>query len=324
MDTRDGLRTGNVNSVAHAHDGQTVYSTIEGADLVAASRVVDRTAEVGANGTAGMRSVLYRTDGGPAGVAVSDEVWVHSRFERTVNRIDSRSLAPPSEVLEVAELLDAERVVALGDSVLDDEVRLARALFYSTYDRRMTLGGVSCATCHVDGRSDGLSWAVSTGTWQTPSLAGGIGDTQPFTWSEAVASIGAEAELTAVVRMGGTGLSFEDQQSVAALIESVRAPVTPDSDPADVAAGREVFEQAKCDGCHMGDALTDGEHHVLFTSTPLNTPSLRGIGSTATYLHNGQSMTLRDLLEDSKGIMGAPELLSGTDLELLETYLRSL
>lgn len=42
--------------------------------------------------------------------------------------------------------------------------------FYSARGRMAAAGRISCASCHPDGRSDGITWSFPTGPRQTPSL----------------------------------------------------------------------------------------------------------------------------------------------------------
>jgi hypothetical protein len=50
----------------------------------------------------------------------------------------------------------------------------SRALFHETDDFRLSADGRACASCHPDGREDGLTWATPDGPRQTIMLAGRI------------------------------------------------------------------------------------------------------------------------------------------------------
>ncbi|MCB9645384.1 MAG: hypothetical protein H6730_02100 [Deltaproteobacteria bacterium] len=57
----------------------------------------------------------------------------------------------------------------------------------------------------------------------------------------------------------------------------------------------------------------------------MKTPSLLGVATTAPYLHDGSSATLRDLLLRSRGgSMGDTSSLSEAELEDLEVFIKSL
>ncbi|MCA9556002.1 MAG: hypothetical protein KC933_38615, partial [Myxococcales bacterium] len=64
--------------------------------------------------------------------------------------------------------------VSVVSQPLPADVAAGRRLFYASNDTRMSssTSGVSCATCHAEGRDDGLTWVFERGPRQTPSLAG--------------------------------------------------------------------------------------------------------------------------------------------------------
>jgi mono/diheme cytochrome c family protein len=218
---------------------------------------------------------------------------------------------------------------AAGASPLPAQMELGRRLFYTAGDVRMAAegAGVSCSTCHVDGRADGFTWRFMDFDRQTPSLAGRVSDTVPVTWIGDVASVFDEVLLTTSLRMGGTGLADAEAHQVAAWIDTIRRPVAP-VQPADaVARGRELFESAEvgCVACHAGPAWTTGVSVPLYGLPQVNVPTLRGIAATSPYLHDGSAETLRELLERSRdGSMGDTSGLSDAQLDDLEAFLRSL
>jgi cytochrome c peroxidase len=59
-------------------------------------------------------------------------------------------------------------------------------------------------------------------------------------------------------------------------------------------------------------------------SSVFNTPSLRFVGGTGPYFHDGRYKTLRALLTSTDGTMGHTKHLSPDDLDALEAYLRTL
>lgn len=92
------------------------------------------------------------------------------------------------------------------------------------------------------------------------------------------------------------------------------------------ARGRAVFESAQCFQCHAGPDFTDsarGPRHDVGTLKPtsgkrlgetlggLDTPTLRGLWSTAPYLHDGSAATLEEVLTNpahgQAGRLTAPE-----------------
>ena len=96
---------------------------------------------------------------------------------------------------------------------LSSDVLEGRRMFFSSSLPTMASAGagVSCATCHFEGRNDGLTWTFDSGFRQTPSLAGPVSKTAPITWTNNVGSVSHEVFLTSQGRMGGQGIV--DQRS---------------------------------------------------------------------------------------------------------------
>jgi cytochrome c peroxidase len=99
-----------------------------------------------------------------------------------------------------------------------------------------------------------------------------------------------------------------------------------------VARGAAIFtsKETGCSGCHGTALLTDGTRHDVSSKTEsdleslYNTPSLRFIGGTGPYFHDGRYATLGALLRGVDGTMGHTAHLSAEDLGSLESYLRTL
>lgn len=286
---------------------------------------------------------VVTTDGsGPRGLAFVDgELVIHSFLDRRVEGVpwsdvlaanrheanDARGEADPVKVGARAKVRE------LVPSALPADVERGRRLFLSATNPEVSGkgSGISCATCHHDGRDDSLTWTFREGQGevhlQTPSLAGPVNDTAPLTWRSPVLSVAEEAQLTTTLRMGGTGLSEDDLLAIDAFVTTSRLPDLPKPDEVLVAQGRELFEREDvgCATCHAGDRLTDGEHYSILGGVAANTPGLRGIAATAPYLHDGSLKSLRSVLEWARnGEMGDTSMLSDDELDALEAYLRSL
>jgi mono/diheme cytochrome c family protein len=152
-----------------------------------------------------------------------------------------------------------------------------------------------------------------------------VSDTLPLTWHGEVDSVADEAILTATLRMGGTGPSQAQALAIQSYVDWSRQPVRPPGDTELVAQGEALFQRADvaCASCHVGEAGTDGLQHDLLGLTDVDTPTLRGIGATAPYFHDGSAATLRDVLERSRdGSMGNTGALSDQEMAALEAYLK--
>lgn len=342
-----------LSSVAYAPKGDLIYATMEASEAVAVISATpiypDAEDEVffDTGGTfvsadqAGFASspiVFVGVDHGPKGVAflADDEAYVHNWLDRTVGSLGaSRVQESFGEQLGggflTADAFKVDRGTIVADNVLDPDVEAGRRLFFSATSSQMAAdgAGISCSTCHFDGRNDGVTWTFEDGVRQTPSLAGQVAATAPFTWTLQVETVGDEAQITSSGRMGGNGLSYAEAAQVAAYIESVRAVDLPMKGSTDAAVlrGKAIFERADtaCATCHSGDRYTDNGHYAMFGLEAVNTPALVGVAATAPYLHNGAAPTLEAVLELSRsGEMGDTSMLSDAEMSDLAAYLRSL
>ncbi|WP_437306382.1 cytochrome C peroxidase [Sorangium sp. So ce388] len=103
---------------------------------------------------------------------------------------------------------------------------------------------------------------------------------------------------------------------------------------ADLAARGDVLFHsagAGCSSCHLGDELTtDGARHDVRSATrfeavrAFDTPSLRFVGRSAPYYHDGRYATLLALVEGVDGTMGHTAHLSAEERRALVAYLESL
>jgi mono/diheme cytochrome c family protein len=238
--------------------------------------------------------------------------------------------------------------VSLGAGKLDAQLARGRRLFFRN-DKAISEAGLACASCHVDGREDGLVWRLQGARLQTPSLAGRLSDSAPFNWHGTTKTLPENIAQT-IERLGGGGLSEEDRAALARYLRVGLRPVraAPAGEPELVAQGRKVFHDRAvgCASCHDSTAgFTDGEAHDVETFSALekdelkqalgdkpleataaafDTPTLRQVGFTAPYFHDGSAPTLEALVEGNRDRMGKTSQLSATDRKALVAYLRTL
>lgn len=226
----------------------------------------------------------------------------------------------------------ATELFAAPASQVDETVRIGRDMFFRSDLPVMAAAGsgVSCSSCHADGRTDGFTWQFADFPRQTPSLAGDVTQTTPMTWTGEVMSVAEEAHLTSQDRMGGTGVSYEQALQLEAYIAWSRPVVRPAPTASEqdlVAQGREIFRRPEvgCAGCHQDARGTSAMIVPIFGLDTVSVPVLQGIGATAPYFHDGSAPDLRAVLERAKdGSMGNTSTLTEQEMLALETFLRLL
>jgi mono/diheme cytochrome c family protein len=214
----------------------------------------------------------------------------------------------------------------------DSPVARGRALFTATRDLRISNDGRACASCHPDGRQDALVWATPAGPRQAPILAGRLAGTAPYGWNGDAATVRAHLART-FTRLHGTGLAGDDLDALVAYLDALALPATDDAPLSPLAAeGETIFRSADagCAACHGSDGRSpDGVAHDIHsgvqadTRDAFDTPSLRGLASSAPYYHDGRFATLRKLLDATRGHMGQKRVLTGHELDALVAYLET-
>ncbi|UQA59123.1 cytochrome C peroxidase [Polyangium aurulentum] len=275
---------------------------------------------------------------GPTGIAIDPvgrRAVVWSQFDRTLNVIPLG--APGAESAFGEEPQQTVRVALSREAgtAATADLELGRKLFHMTGDARISSDGRACASCHPDGRDDALTWATPDGPRQTPMLAGRLRETAPYGWMGNGESVKDHLAST-FQRLGGVGLSGRELDALVAFATSLRAPATGSAQTEDavlVERGRAVFHSSEtgCASCHSdGNGYTDRSAHDVASRAAadivpaFDTPSLRFVGGTAPYFHDGRYPTLRAMLVGADGKMGHTKGLSQNDLDALEAYLRSL
>lgn len=266
----------------------------------------------------------------------------------------------------LALAIDGDPIPRLVRDPMPAALRLGQRLFYSANSDAYPVTQnhwLACASCHLEGRSDAVTWRFAQGPRDTPSNAGGTLDTG-FLFRTAVRSRVQDYWHTINDEQGG---AF-DPVADAALLDALAAyvdlgiplPVPPTTDPALVARGRAIFERPDvgCTRCHTGPRFTDSgqgnpalaldgdivlhdvgtcvvsgpwpdapsvdEAGQTHAACAFDTPSLSGVAASPPYLHDGSAPTLRDVLDRTRGRMGDISSLSSADEDALVEYLRSL
>jgi DNA-binding beta-propeller fold protein YncE len=277
----------------------------------------------------------WRVPAGPTGLAIDEHehrAVVFSQFDRVLTVVPLAG--PDLEPEEGAGERGLRRIELPADPEheLSVAAMLGRSLFHATGDRRIARDGRACASCHPDGRDDGLVWATPNGPRRTKMLSGTLAATAPYSWDGDAARLHDHLQDT-FDRLGGAGgVRSVELKALLAYVESLPAPPLLAQDPAKVERGRAIFasKQAGCAGCHQGGELTDNRQHDVKSRVhadrhdAFNTPTLKYLVGRAPYFHDGRYRTLRDLLEGSDGAMGHTRHLDDPDLDALEAFLASL
>lgn len=245
-------------------------------------------------------------------------------------------------------------------------LRYGQHLFYSANSDELPITRnhwVACATCHLEGRSDAVTWRFEQGPRDTPSNAGGMVGTG-FLFRTADRTQVQDYWHTINIEQGGAfdpGVHGHELDAIAAYVNlGIPLPIPPTIDPAVIAAGRAIFERADvgCASCHRGPRFTDSGagNPMLDLAGPIvlhdvgtcvttgafvdvahadvaghprapclfDTPSLSGIASSPPYLHDGSAPTIYDVLERTRGTMGDIRGLTVDEETALAEYVRSL
>ena len=270
---------------------------------------------------------LTKTDLGPRAVVVAGQkIYVANYFSDTLAVIDLAA-----KKLEAVSL-------PLGPK---PEMSLVRkGEFYFNDAGICRQGWMSCYSCHPgDARADGLNWDLVNDGLGNPKNNKSLllaYQTPPSM------SLAVRATAEAAVRSGIKGTLFSEQPeevpaAIDAYLKSLKPVPSPrlvndDLSPA-AERGRTVFNDAGCAQCHPPGLFTDlhsydvGTRRSFDKPTDLfDTPTLVEIWRTAPYLHDGSSVTVREVVttHNPHDQHGVTSNLSNEEINDLCEYLLSL
>jgi len=255
---------------------------------------------------------VVRADTGlaPQGVALdpsTNRLYTQDLLSRTVSVFDATQLL----TLGVASLPRIAQVSTVATERLAAAVLQGKRLFYNAEDPRMGRDGyLSCASCHLDGDTDGQVWDFTDrgeGLRNTAALRGQGGvATAPLHWTgnfdevqdfendirSFFGGLGfmSDADFNAGTRgqpLGDpkAGLSL-DLDALAAYVnslsESGRSPYRQSDGSLTPGAqlGQQLFVEAGCQACHSGTRLTDSPSGVRHDVGTIKPGSGKRIGGT--------------------------------------------
>lgn len=281
--------------------------------------------DLGALWGAGLLKEIELPGQGPRGISLSPDgktVAVGAYFAGEVYLIDTFGSVLKS-------------TAKLGIQPQESQVRSGERIFYDA--STTTQKWLSCASCHPDGRADGLNWDMPNdgigNTKNTKSMLY-VFDTPPAMWR------GVRDDAHVGIKAGFKYIKFKEptQQElddVTAYIKSLSEEADPYSNKGtmtkDAAAGKAIFEssETKCSYCHSGEMYTDLKAHDVGTKDILDpdgmyyTPPLKELWRTAPYLHDGSAATLHEVLttKNANDKHGKTSQLTAEQLSQLEAYL---
>ncbi|MFI5299257.1 MAG: hypothetical protein ACHREM_14275 [Polyangiales bacterium] len=198
------------------------------------------------------------------GIAVAHDghAYVDERNTNDVAVLTIDATATPATVT-----LGATTIPRITSDPMPADMRLGQHMFYSANSDELPLTTdhwISCATCHLEGRSDAVIWRFKEGPRDTPSNAGGVLHTG-FLFRTAVRNKVQDYWQTINDEQGGhfndTAAVFVSHLDALEKYVDYAIPyaVNPSNlDPAKVAAGSTLFNSTlNCRSCHVGDYFTD-------------------------------------------------------------------
>jgi len=297
----------------------------------------------------------------PEAIALSPDETRAYVLERNTNDVVVLDVTRTATTMTLA--VDGTPIPTMTTDPMPQTMRFGQHLFYSANSDEYPITKnhwVSCATCHMEGRSDAVTWRFEQGPRDTPSNAGGTLGTG-FLFRTADRTQVQDYWRTVNTEQGGSFDATDPTiQTLLAAIENyvdygIPLPVPPTTDPDLVAKGQAVFHNAGCDGCHSGPRFTDSGsgNPTLDLSGPImlhdvgtcvttgfpdvahddidgnprdackfDTPSLSGVASSPPYFHDGSAATLADAATMMLAVNQTA--LSQEDIDALVEYLRSL
>ena len=221
---------------------------------------------------------------------------------------------------------------------MPDPQRLGERLFHDATISHQ--GWQSCASCHPDGRADGLNWDL---------LNDGIGNpknTKSLLWSHRTPpamSHGVRGTAEKAVRSGLRNILFAlrpeaEASAIDEYLKALRPVPSPDVVGGELSEaarrGQRLFDDPKvgCVQCHPAPLFTDQKSYAVGTGNRtdrrgdrFDTSTLAECWRTASYLHDGSAVTIEEVLttKNPKDEHGRASHLTPVEIQDLATYVRS-
>jgi YVTN family beta-propeller protein len=199
----------------------------------------------------------------PEGLVASSDGHVYvdeaNTLDVAVLEVDSSGASPVVSV-------DGAPIARAARDPMPAAMRLGQHIFYSANSDELPTTSdhwVACASCHVEGRSDAVTWQFLQGPRDTPSNAGGTKNTG-FLMRTALHNQVQDYFEVINNEQGGhfsrsVPLLEADLDALEQYVDyAIPYPTPPRGlDPGQVAQGEQLFNTLGCDTCHAGKYFTD-------------------------------------------------------------------
>lgn len=190
----------------------------------------------------------------------------------------------------------------------------------------------SCASCHVDGHTNGqLTDNFTDGTFGTAKRVltlRGIANTAPYAWNGRFTTLTAQIAHSVQSTMQGDPLAEQQASDLAAYLNSLPAiPNKQSHDPVSLKRGAALFAAMNCRDCHTPPQYTSNQIVDIDLRderglSQFNPPSLRGVSQNGPYFHDGRAKTLEEVFTRARHQLDHE--LSPAELRDLIVFLSSL
>ena len=241
-----------------------------------------------------------------------DENHVYSGRVQTGKAPTAVTIGPEGkQVFALNTLSDSISFVRLAGPTLVGTVPLGPQPELTSVDRGERLfhnarlshdGWFSCASCHVQGHTNGLlNDNMTDGTFGTAKRVltlRGVGDTAPYAWSGRFKTLNDQIAHSIQSTMQGVPLTTDETSDLEAYLRSLPPPPPVGTDDKHaVERGAAIFESRNCKSCHTQPVFTSAKIVDVGLkdergTSKFNPPSLRGVSQNAPYFHDGRATTL--------------------------------
>ncbi|HTU18196.1 MAG TPA: cytochrome c peroxidase [Gemmataceae bacterium] len=238
-------------------------------------------------------------------------------------------------------VLDAKRglvhcTITLGSQPVLSSADRGELLFF---DARLSRDAwFSCHSCHTDGHTNGLlADTLGDGSHGTPKRTltlRGTALTDPWAWNGSMKYLQDQIEKSLTDTMHAPSISGEQINDLLSFLHTLPPPPPLEpvssnkSDREKVERGRKLFHSRGCVRCHIAPLTYSSHdlHDVGFADEnglrKLNSPSLRGVGQGARFLHDNRAATLEEVFTKYRHKVGLG--LSAEERDDLLRFLRTL